>query len=185
MLQYPLVAPRFVVAPAVRVQVERAIVQRLNAQIPLKVHTLATSVSIAPVTAGAQPSFIPQRHEMCNIKRLDVRRDLRSPIVNDIRVAPVTAGLVGQLPGEYRRRGLVPIHNELYVVLVCCLGSDVGVEGLRRAAKDGAVGVYTAEVVPVVDEWQYELDIVFLSGGDGCIEAGDSCLCQSRAIAPV
>jgi len=91
---------------------------------------------------------------MSRVQRLDVGRNLGSPVVDDRSVAAVAARLVHELPGEDGVGVLVAVHDELDVVLVGSLGGGVGVERRCIAIVNGAVGVDAPEVVPVVEEVQ-------------------------------
>jgi len=91
---------------------------------------------------------------MSRIQRLDVRRRLASPIVDDRGVAAVAARLVHEFPGEDGGGGLVAVHDELDVVLVGGLSGGVGVERRGVTTEYGTIGVDAAEVVPVVEEVQ-------------------------------
>jgi len=91
---------------------------------------------------------------MSRVQRLDIRRSLSCPIVDDRSVAAVATRLVHEFPGEDGVGVLVAVHDELDVVLVGSLSGGIGVKGRAVASEHSTVGLNTAEVVPVVEEVQ-------------------------------
>ena len=70
----------------------------------------------------------------------------------------MAAWLVTQLPGEDCRRRFVAVDDEGDISLIGFLSRGVRVEGRSITAEDIAVGVDTAEVVPIVEHCQDELE---------------------------
>jgi hypothetical protein len=86
----------------------------------------------------------------------------------------VATWFIHELPGEDGSGVFVAIHNELDVILVRRLCGSVCVERGCVAAVDGAVRIDTAEITPVVEEVQNQLDAVFGCIIDGRVETGDT-----------
>lgn len=165
-LDDPGAAPGLVVAPAVGVEVESAVVECLDAQVLDEVDALGARVgvrAVADVVRGREPTLVAQRHHVPGVEALDVLRDFRRPIVDGRGWAAVAARLVGQLPGKDGGGALVPVHQELDIVAVDLLARGVGVPGRGVAAEGGGVGGDTTQIAPVVDKIEDELNVVLLS----------------------
>lgn len=159
-------------APAIRVQMESSKVECRNGQVLLEVDSLSLGVRVASITTTIHKPLITKRDHVGAIQALNVRASRRRPFVDHIRAASWAAHFVRQLPGEDRRRGLIPIHNRLDVFLELCLHFGIGVP--VRLGGDTIVGVvrrHSSVVVPVVHEWDDELDTVSLSALYYVIEA--------------
>lgn len=116
---------------------------------------------------------------MRRIQRFYVGTCLRSPVIDNGDVVAAAAGLVAEFPGENGVGVFVAGDDVLDVVAVGLLGCGVGIEGCGCAAEGICVGAYAGGVVPVVEEGEDELNAVFFCGGDGGVEAGDTC-CSLR-----
>lgn len=143
----PLVAPRVVVPPRVRVQVERAVVERRDAQVGHEIDARGPVVRRGPVVAvdvrcvrAREPAFVAQRDEVGRVEALDVRRGGARPLGHHRRAAPRAARLVGELPGEDGRRVLVPGDEHVDVVAVDALAGRVGEPLGGVGAEGGCVG---------------------------------------------
>ena len=170
----PRVAPRLVVPPRVGIQVEGAVIERVDAQVLLEIDAFRARVRVGAIAAGTQPALIAKRDHVRRVEGFNVAGGLRRPVVDDAAVTAVAAGLIHQFPGENGRRGFIPVDDEGDVVLVGGLGGGVGVEGCGVAGEDSAVRVDAAEVIPVVEEGEDELDARFFGGGDDGVEASDA-----------
>ena len=156
----PRIAPAIVVAPLVRVEVEGAVVEGRDRHVLGEVDTFGAGIRVRAVAAAAQPALVAERDHVRAVEALDVCARGRGPVVDDAAVAAVAARLVAEFPREDGRGGLVAVHHEGDVGLVCFLGGDVGVEGRGVAVEDVAVGVYATEGVPVVEHREDELEPV-------------------------
>lgn len=111
---------------------------------------------------------------MVRVERLDIRASIRGPVCDNGRFAPAAAGFVAKFPSKDGRTRFIAVDDEFDISFVGCLGFCVCVEGCRGAAKGGSVGVNAAKIVPVVEQRENELEVVFFSLGDGVIEVGNA-----------
>ena len=95
---------------------------------------------------------------MVGINTFDILRGFRCPVRDHGAVAAVAARLVAKLPGENGGRVGVAVDDGAHVCFVCCLRRDICVETRGIASEGGD----SAEIAPVVQEREDELDAVFL-----------------------
>ena len=93
----------------------------------------------------------------------------------------MAAGLVAKFPGEDGGAGFVAIDDEGDVGSVGGLGGRRGVECGRVAGEDGAVGIYPAQVVPVVQHGEDKGYAVSFSGRYHGVETSDTLGAGSRS----
>lgn len=154
MVPDPLVRPRDGLAPPVRVRVEGAEVDALEAQLAVEVAAVAAAVEpIAAAGIEVEPALAAPRHQVVGVEALDVRAHLVDPAAERLRravVAPrqvpdavgAAARLVGQLPREDGGRVLVAGDYGLDIALVGSL--DLGKAVELRSADDSVSSVRLA-----------------------------------------
>ena len=108
---------------------------------------------------------------MTGIKAPDVCRDLAGPIVDDVGVASMASRFLSQLPGEDYRATLVAIDQLFDILLISLLTLDIGIPCSGVASTGCVVRGDTAQIRPIDDIIQNDLDVVFLGILHDCIEA--------------
>ena len=181
----PRVRPAVVVAPLVRVEVESAVVERRDRHVLGEVNTLGAGIRVGAVAATAQPALVAERDHVRAVEALDVCARGRGPGVDDTAVAAVAARLVAEFPREDGRGGLVAVHHEGDVGLVCFLGGGGSVEGRGVAVEDIAVGIYAAQGVPIVEHREDELKSVLLCDVSGRGDRGGKEVIPERCTSPL
>lgn len=156
-------------APALRVHVEGAEVERLDGKVGGEVDALALLVGVRAVARAGVEALVAERDQVRAVERLDVRAGFAGPLGDDLGAAAVAARLIGELPREDRGAVLVAADDGLDVVPVLRLGCGVGVPGGLAAAVVFDVGVDSAIVVPVVHKVDDDLDAMGLGRGDNIV----------------
>ena len=144
-------------------------IQRLDREVLDKIHTLTHLVRICGL-AGETKSFISECDHMVGIQALDVRTGSGGPFGQDIGVAALAAGLVGQLPGKDSWRVGILGDDSLNVLLILSLGLRVGIPALFCSTESRHVRWHASIVAPVVREVDYELYSTGFGGLDDIVE---------------
>ena len=114
----PRAAPRVIVPPRVRVQMEGAVVERGDAQVRSEVDADVAAVGVATVTnavSWCKPALIAERHHVRAVEGLDIGAGVGGPVGDDGGGAALAARLVAELPGEDGGGILVAVDDRLDV----------------------------------------------------------------------
>lgn len=153
--------------PGVWVQVVGAEVDRRDCAVSGEIRAFGEGVRVASVAWEAE-AFFARRDHVLRIQTFDVCRCGGHPVRELGRRTTIASGLIGEFPGEDRRRVGVARHDGFDVGLVLGLGfGGVVPLGVRSDAGVGEVGAHAAVVSPVICEVLGVWVLVGLSGWDG------------------
>ena len=86
----------------------------------------------------------------------------------------MTSRLIAQLPSEYCRTFLVPIHYEADIVLIRLLCPSIRIERGGVAPEIRAVCIDTTQIIPVVQHRQDQFNTILLRSSHSRVKTTDS-----------
>lgn len=170
----PGAAPGVRISPPTGVQVEDAVVDRGNLHLVGKAGAGSAAVDVEPVVdfvGHVKEALLSSGHHVIRIKTLDVLGRVFDPLEKLGVVAAFTARFIAELPTEDGRARLVALDKHLDVVTVCLLRAGVVIPRHSVAAESLEVHLDATIIIPVIDEWENELDAMSFSCRDCVVQS--------------